>query len=83
MEKELRVKILQSSAGSSVISLLPFVIREFHRARPMVKFITVAGLFAGANYALMRDSFEEYISECRKVAQRHIGKLMEDSALPL
>ena len=83
MEKELRVKILQSSVGSSVVSLLPFAIREFHRARPIVKFMTVAGLFVGANYAQMRNSFKEYINECERVAQRHIGKLMEDSALPL
>lgn len=83
MEKELRVKILQSSVGSSVVSLLPFAIREFHSARPMVKFITVAGIFVSANYAQMRDSFEDYINECGKVAQRHIGQLMEDSALPL
>lgn len=49
----------------------------------MVKLVTVAGLFVGVNYAQMRESFEEYISECGRVAQRHIGKLMDDSILPL
>jgi hypothetical protein len=83
MEKELRVKILQSSVGSSVVSLLPFAIREFHKARPVVKLVTVAGLFVGVNYTQMRGSFEEYIRECGRVAQKHIGKLMEESILPV
>jgi hypothetical protein len=77
------VKILESSVGSSIFSLLPFAVREFHRMRPLVKVATVAGLFLGANYAQMRTYFAEYIEECRKVAQINIGKLGEESILPL
>ena len=82
-EGELKVKILESSVGSSVVSLVPFAVREFHRMRPLVKLVTVGGLFVGANYAQMRTYFKEYVEECGRVAQSNIGKLVEDSILPL
>ena len=68
-EGELKVKILQSSIGSSVVSMVPFAVREFHRKRPLLKFLTVAGLFVGINYAQMRPYFNEYIEECGRVAR--------------
>lgn len=48
----------------------------------MSKFLTVAGIFVGVDYLLMRGSFNEYISECRNVAQRNIEQLVEAVSLP-
>ena len=68
-EGEIKVKILQSSVGSSAVSVVPFAVREFHRTRPLLKFVTVAGLFIGVNYAQMRPYFNEYIELCGRVAR--------------
>lgn len=73
---------MQNSIQSTIASLLPFIVREFHRKRFMSKFLTVAGIFVGVDYLLMRGSFNEYISECRNVAQRNIEQLVEAVSLP-
>jgi len=39
----------------------------------------VTGIFVSVDYLLMRESFNDYIEECRKVAQKHIKKLRESS----
>jgi hypothetical protein len=82
-EKELRSLIVQKSVYSSIVSMTPFAIREFHRLKIMKRLLVAGGLFVGVDYLLMRKDFNQYIEECRKVAQRQIGKLMEESLLPM
>jgi hypothetical protein len=81
-EKQMKVKIVQSSVGSSVVSLVPFAVREFHKVKTMSKLLAVVVLFGGANYLQMRPYFSEYIVECGKVAQGNIGRLVDECRLP-
>lgn len=81
-ERQMKTKIVESSVGSTIVSLLPFAVREFHRLKFLTKVGGVALLFVGTNYMQMRPYFEEYIEECRKVVQKNIAQLVEDSVLP-
>jgi len=82
-ERVMKTKIVENSVYSSLVAMLPFAVREFHRVKSGPKILTVLAIFGSANYLLMRGYFEGYVEECRRVAQRNIGKLNEDSPIPM
>jgi hypothetical protein len=56
--------------------MLPFAVREFHRLKLLRRLVIAGIVFCGVDYLLMHNHFKDYIAECRKAAQRQIGKLM-------
>ncbi len=75
----LKTKIGENSVWSAVGALLPYGVREYHRLKTMVKVGTGLLIFCGINYYLMSTYFKDYIGECRKLAQKNISKLLEES----
>lgn len=78
-EKLLKSKVMENSVYSGLASLLPWAVREFHKLKTLKKLLGVALIFCGVDYCLMHPHFQDYIKECRRVAQRQIGKLMEET----
>ena len=56
-------------------ALVPMAVREFHRMRFLGKAAICGGIFVGMNYAVMRNTFNDYIGECQEVVRKNIGRL--------
>ena len=78
----MKKKIVENSIYSSMVSLLPFAVREFHKVKTGKKIVSLLLIFGGTNYALMWQYFSGYIQECRSVVQKNISRLQEESILP-